>query len=182
VSHPTAPISPYGITKLAVERYAAMFHEVSNLDVVIVRPANAYGEEQRPFAGQGFIATAIHSILQRRELTVFGPHGTIRDYIHVSDVAAGIHAALDHGTPGAIYNVGTGVGSSNREVLDRIAPMAAMMGLDIRVKTLPERAFDVPANVLGSGRLHAVSDWRPDVALPDGLERVWRAACASTVV
>jgi UDP-glucose 4-epimerase len=179
-NHPTAPISPYGITKLAVERYAAMFHEVSNLDVVIVRPANAYGEEQRPFAGQGFIATAIHSILQRRELTVFGPHGTIRDYVHVSDVASGIHAALEHGAAGGIYNVGTGVGSSNREVLDRISLLAAKMSLDIRVRTLPERMFDVPANVLDSGRLHEVSGWSPKVALSEGLERIWRAACAAT--
>lgn len=179
-THLTVPISPYGITKLAIERYAAMFHEVSNLDVVIVRPANAYGEEQRPFAGQGFIATAIHSVLQRRELTVFGPQGTIRDYIHVSDVATGIVAALEHGVSGGIYNVGTEVGSSNRDILDRIAPMAMQLGLDIRIKTLPERAFDVPANVLDSASLAAASRWRAEVQLADGLERVWRVAREST--
>ncbi len=179
-THPTAPISPYGITKLAIERYAAMFHEVSNLDVVIVRPANAYGEEQRPFAGQGFIATAIHSVLQGRELTVFGPEGTIRDYIHVSDVATGILAALERGASGAIYNVGTGVGSSNRDILDGIAPMAREAGLDIRVKTLPERAFDVPANVLDSSSLGAASGWQAEVPLSEGLERVWRVARDAT--
>ncbi|MFO0453461.1 MAG: NAD-dependent epimerase/dehydratase family protein [Pseudomonadota bacterium] len=179
-THLTAPISPYGITKLAIERYAAMFREVSNLHVVIVRPANAYGEEQRPFAGQGFIATAIHSVLQDRELTVFGPKGTIRDYIHVSDVAAGIVAALEHGASGAIYNVGTGVGSSNRDILDLIAPMARQAGREIKVNTLAERAFDVPANVLDSSSLGTTSGWRAEVPLPEGLERVWRVAREST--
>jgi len=179
-THPTAPISPYGITKLAIERYAAMFHEVSNLDTVIVRPANAYGEEQRPFAGQGFIATAVHSVLQSRELTVFGAQGTVRDYIHVTDVATGILAALEHGKSGGIYNLGTGVGSSNRDIIDRIALMARPMGLDVRIRTLPERAFDVPANVLDSASLSAISGWRAEVVLPDGIERVWETARKAT--
>ncbi|NTW89230.1 MAG: NAD-dependent epimerase/dehydratase family protein, partial [Desulfobulbaceae bacterium] len=112
--HPTHPISPYGITKLATENYAYMFHELAGLPVVTVRPGNAYGEGQKPFVGQGFVSTAIVSILQEKEITLFGESGTIRDYVHVSDVAAGIHAALDKGMPGSCYNIGTGSGLSNR--------------------------------------------------------------------
>ncbi len=61
---PTNPISPYGITKLTLEKYASMFHLTQGLPVVIVRPGNAYGEEQRADGGQGFVAAAMHAILR----------------------------------------------------------------------------------------------------------------------
>ncbi len=96
-SHPTAPISPYGITKLTIDHYALMFHHTRGLPVVVVRPANAYGVQQRSRTGQGFLAAAIDAILSRREIEIFGDAGTIRDYIHVTDVASGILAALDFG-------------------------------------------------------------------------------------
>src|SRR5208283_5085757 len=52
-THPTNPISPYGITKLAIEKYAVMYHNHTGLPVVVLRPGNAFGEGQRPFTGQG---------------------------------------------------------------------------------------------------------------------------------
>jgi len=176
--HPTHPISPYGITKLTIEKYAGMFHFVSDLPVVVVRPGNAYGEEQRPFAGQGFISTAAHSIIARQEIAIFGAEGTVRDYVHVSDVASGIIAALEHGRPGGTYNIGTGAGRSNRDVVKVIDPLAQAAGFEVRVKTLPARRFDVPANVLDSRNLEAVSGWRPAVEFEQGIARVWAAALA----
>jgi UDP-glucose 4-epimerase len=173
--HPTNPISPYGITKLAIEKYAGMFQVVSGLPIVVVRPANAYGEEQRALGGQGFIAAAVHSIVRGREVDVFGPEGTVRDYIHVSDVASGIVAALEHGEVGNTYNIGTGLGVNNFEVLREIQTFATHAGLPMHTRMLPQRAFDVPANVLDSRSLEAVSGWRPKVGLASGIERVWNA-------
>jgi len=89
-TRPTLPLSPYGITKLAIEKYAHIYFESKGLPIVCVRPANAFGEGQRTYSGQGFIATAIASVLDGRELTLFGEQGTIRDYLHVADVATGI--------------------------------------------------------------------------------------------
>lgn len=80
-SHPTDPVSPYGITKLAIEKYALMYHHLHGVPVTIVRPGNAYGEGQLPFRGQGFVATAIASIMTGRPLTVFGGDETVRDYV-----------------------------------------------------------------------------------------------------
>ena len=174
--HPTFPISPYGITKLTIEKYAGMFHRVADLPVAIARPGNAYGEGQRAFAGQGFIATAVHSIMRGETIRVFGAEGTVRDYVHVSDVASGILAVLDHGQPGQAYNIGTGVGRSNLEVLRDLEPHAARAGHSIRTEQLPARRFDVPANVLDTRKLSAISGWRPQVGFAAGLERVWHAA------
>lgn len=176
--HPTNPISPYGITKLAVEKYALMYGEACGLPVVCVRPANAYGEGQRPFAGQGFVATAIASILRGREVLIYGENGTLRDYIHVTDVAAGIVAALEKGAPGSCYNVGTGVGFSNRDVLEMIFPLARAQGLNPRLQVLPLRQFDVPANVLDSAKLFAASGWQAEIPFAAGMERTWKWFCA----
>jgi UDP-glucose 4-epimerase len=177
--HPTNPISPYGITKLTLEKYAGMFWAVSGLPVVVVRPANAYGEEQRAAGGQGFIAAAMHAIVRGEEFGVFGPEGTVRDYVHVSDIASGIVAALDHGEIGGTYNIGSGRGRNNLEVLSEIEPFASRDGFKLLVKTLPPRKFDVPANVLDSRKLTAVSGWHPEVDFPTGIERVWNAVLRS---
>jgi UDP-glucose 4-epimerase len=171
--HQTNPISPYGITKLAVEKYAQMFHATHNVPVLCVRPGNAYGETQKPFVGQGFVATAIASILSGQELSLFGETGTIRDYIHVQDIASGIIAALNQGVPGEVYNIGSGEGRSNKDILDSIAPFAKAEGMDIRLKTLPLRTFDVPVNILDSSKLHNLTGWIPNVSFAEGISRTW---------
>lgn len=172
---PTCPMSPYGTSKLAAERYAQMFHALKGLPVVVVRPGNAYGEGQRPFSGQGFVATAIGCVLSRREIPVFGERGTVRDYIHVSDVAEGIVAALDHCQPYGCFNIGTGIGRSNRDVIEALEPLAHADGLQVRVSTQEARPFDVSASVLDSTRLTAVSGWKPRVSFADGIRRTWEA-------
>jgi len=171
--HPTRPISPYGITKLALEKYAQMFHQLHDLPVVVVRPANAYGEGQRPFIGQGFIATAMGAISLKQHVVVYGRNGTVRDYVHAEDIASGIIAALDKGRPGLAYNIGTGVGRTNRQVLNAIEKIVRPAGFPVRVKTEATRGFDVPVNVLSSERLQEQTGWKPRVVWEDGLKRTW---------
>jgi UDP-glucose 4-epimerase len=171
--HPTCPISPYGITKLALEKYAQMFHQLHDLPVVVVRPANAYGEGQRPFIGQGFVATAMGAILLKKNVIVYGKNGTVRDYVHAHDIARGIIAALDRGRAGLVYNISSGVGRSNREVLEAIEEVVRPAGFRIRVRTETLRGFDVPINVLSSERLHEQTGWQTQVSWEDGLRRTW---------
>lgn len=169
-----APISPYGISKLAVERFADMYFRLSRLDVVIVRPANAYGLGQRPFRGQGFVATAMGCIARHQPVTIFGVSGTVRDYIHVDDVAAGMLAALRRGHAGQIYNIGSGIGRSNQDVLDKLVEVVTPDGLCVQTRVEPARGFDVPANVLDSTRLSRDCAWQPCVSFEQGLVPMWQ--------
>jgi UDP-glucose 4-epimerase len=172
---PTMPVSPYGISKLATEFYARMFHRNNDLPAVVVRPANAYGESQLSGRGQGFIAEAVDAILQGREILIYGERGTVRDYIHVSDVASGIVAALEHGRCGCVYNVSTGNGTSNLDVLELLRPIAGAAGREVRHRIAEPRVFDVERNVLDNSRLRKASGWCPQVALGEGIRRVWES-------
>lgn len=171
--HSKNPISPYGITKLAIEKYATMFGELKDLPFVCVRPSNAYGAGQRPYAGQGFIATAIASILEGHEVVMFGETGTVRDYIYVTDVAGGILAALEHGRVGTCYNIASGIGRSNRDILNALIPLAQSAGFSPRIQTVPSRRFDVPANVLNPGKIIKDTGWEIRVPFETGIKKTW---------
>lgn len=171
--HPTNPISPYGITKLTIEKYGLMFHRLAELPVIIVRPGNAYGPGQISETGQGFVATAIARVRDRREVTIYGQEGTIRDYVHVTDIARGIVSALEHGQPGCCYNIGTGVGKSNLDVLRTIEPLASTHRRRIELRVEERRGFDVPVNILDSARLKEISGWTPQVPFEAGIGETW---------
>lgn len=95
----------------------------------------------------------------------------MRDYIHVQDIASGILAALDRGEAGSVYNLGSGIGRSNLEVVKAMAPLLQEAGYTVRTTHEPERPFDVRANVLDSGRLTGHTGWQPVVGFEDGLSR-----------
>lgn len=170
-THPTNPISPYGVTKLTLEKYAHLYAVTHGLQVICVRPGNAYGVGQRPYVGQGFVSTAMASMLNGQPVKIFGERGMVRDYVYVTDLAAGIVSALDHGQLSETYNIGSGVGRSNMDVLEAMLPLIDSTGQGIRVEHLPERVFDVHANVLDSTKLALHTGWTPKVEFQEGLLR-----------
>jgi len=172
--HQTNPISPYGITKLAVERYALMYHRLFDLPATVVRPSNAFGEGQLPDRGQGFIANAIAAILRNEAVTVFGGDQIVRDYVHVADVADGIVAVLERGLSGRCYNIGSGTGRTTNEVLALISGLAQQAGVTTTVEQRPLRGFDVPVNVLDCTRIETETGWTIRIGFGEGLERTWR--------
>ena len=170
-SHPTRPISPYGVTKLTLENYAYLYAATQGLKFVCVRPANAYGVGQKPSLGQGFISTAISSILNGKSVRIYGENGTIRDYLYVSDVASGIVSALERGSLSETYNLGSGIGRSNLDVIAALVPLMKEIGCNISLEKLDERPFDVKSNVLSSNKLHEHTEWAAKVDFASGLRR-----------
>ena len=167
--HPTKPISPYGVTKLTLENYAHLYAVTYGLKFVCIRPANAFGVGQRPFVGQGFISTAMASAMRGQPIRIFGKKGTVRDYIYVSDLAAGIVRILEHGRLSETYNLGSGVGLSNIDVIEAMSPLIKEISCELRVYHLPERAFDVKTNVLDSTKLEEHTGWKRQVGFREGL-------------
>lgn len=168
-THPTKPISPYGLTKLTIENYARLYSVTKGLKYICVRPSNAYGVGQAPFTGQGFISTAIASIMQNKNVTIFGQQGTVRDYIYISDLASGIFSALEKGDLNETYNIGSGIGLSNFEIVLKIKDKLETLGYKVVVQHMPAREFDVKQNVLNTEKLTAHTGWYPSIDFDRGL-------------
>jgi len=171
--HATKPISPYGITKMAIEHYAHLYYTLYNLPVVIVRPSNAYGLGQLAKEGQGFIAYALQSVLQKRPIEIFGKEGTIRDYVYVTDLAKALHACLEKGKSGSTYNVGLQHGYSNLQIVNLIKKISEEKGFTVTARHTAARPFDVNRNVLNTARIKADTGWVPRILIEEGLRATW---------
>jgi len=74
---------------------------------------------------------------------------------------------------GRYYNIGSGIGRSNQEIIEMLGSIAESRGIALRVKCLPARKYDVPANILDSSKLQQETGWFPTVSIVHGLERSW---------
>ncbi|MBA4381363.1 MAG: epimerase [Sideroxydans sp.] len=167
--HPTKPISPYGVTKLTLENYAYLYAKTHDLKFVCVRPGNAYGVGQRPYIGQGFISTAMASAMKGEPIKIFGKTGTTRDYLYVRDLATGIVSALEKGRLSETYNLGSGVGRTNLDVVKTMLFITHETGREAIIEHLSERTFDVKANVLDSTKLSGDTGWQPSIDFEAGM-------------
>jgi UDP-glucose 4-epimerase len=171
----TNPVCPYGITKLAIEKYAGLFHSNEGLPVVILRPSTAYGEGQLPYRGQGVISTIMGSLRDGRPITLYGGRGVVRDYIYAQDVASAVERGLDAGVDGVSYNVGTGIGYDLWQLLQAIAKVCEITIEDANIVMAPKRPFDVTWNVLDSSLFLKDTGWQPEMDLVQGLGRTWES-------
>jgi UDP-glucose 4-epimerase len=167
-THPTEPVSSYGITKLSIEKYVAMYADMFGVAHRILRPSNVYGEGQRLNIGQGVIGVLADRALRGEPLEVWGTGEALRDYLHVDDLVAAMVSLLDYSGPHCVFNVSSGTG---RSVLDIINALQNQAGLRVEVKHLPDRGFDVAANVLSSSRLRTETGWAPAVEFEAGIAR-----------
>lgn len=177
-THPTAPRASYGITKLANEKYLALFHQLHGLDYTVLRIANAYGP-RLPVSGEQGVVGAFLAHLKRGEpIPLWGDGSGIRDYVYVGDVARAFRAALGQPSPFRVFNIGTGVGTSLKEL---IAWMERVTGRRATIKVRPARPVDVPVNVLDPTRARQHLGWRPATSLETGLARTWEWILGSEV-
>ena len=169
-THPTLPICSYGISKLAVEKYLALFHHLHGLDYTILRLGNPYGERQRSESVQGAVAVFLGRLLRNESITLWGDGTVARDYFHVSDLIGALLLAVERDTPSRIYNVGSGRAASLLEILEKIK---AVTGLTPEVKRTASRKLDVPVNCLDIGKIARDTGWKPSVSLEEGIARTW---------
>lgn len=171
---PTAPINPYGTSKLMTEWMLRDLSVASDLRHVALRYFNVAGSDPEGRIGQStekatlLIKVASEAAVGKRDkISIFGtdyptPDGTgIRDYIHVEDLASAHLRALDYlrrGGESTTLNCGYGHGYSVREVLDAVQ---RVNGAPLNIVEEPRRAGDPPQLVAGVERIHEVLEWEP---------------------
>jgi UDP-glucose-4-epimerase GalE len=186
-SQPIRPESVYAETKAMCERVLHWYGEVGGVRSVSLRYFNAAGASRDARIGEDWtyalnlIPVAIRALLTGdQRLQVFGddyptPDGTcIRDYIHVDDLA-GAHIAavdlLDRGGASTAVNVGTGIGSSVKQVLDAIERVA---GRPVPHDIVPRRVGDPVATYSDPARSHSLLGWQPQHGLDTIVESAYR--------
>jgi UDP-glucose 4-epimerase len=186
-THPQWPLSPYGWTKLFVERALADYRTAYALRSTCLRYFNAAGAAPDQGLGERHepethaIPLALFTLLGRRaEFSIMGTDydtrdGTcMRDYVHVLDLAdAHIRALrkLLDGDPGDAFNLGTGNGVTVKEL---IAAIETVTGRKVPGSTGPRRPGDAPALVANRSKAETLLGWKPSRSLEDIVTSAWR--------
>jgi NAD dependent epimerase/dehydratase len=169
-SHPLVAQSPYAATKIAADQLALSYYRSFDVPVAVLRPFNAFGPRQ---SLRAVIPTLMSQALFADEIAV-GALDPVRDMTYVSDtVAAFLGLAAADGVEGEVYNVGSGVGRSIRDILALVQEVA---GVAKPVRQVPERfrpeRSEVGALVCDYSKAQATIGYRPSISFRDGLERV----------
>jgi UDP-glucose 4-epimerase len=166
-THQTCPMSPYGIAKLAVEKYLAFYQAVYGLPYAVLRYANVYGPRQDPHGEAGVVAIFSQRLLAHEAVMINGDGEQTRDFVFVEDVVRANVLAVTTDLHG-IYNVGTGIETSVNTLYSAIAKHAGATQVPLHG---PPKAGEQQRSVLDSQKLQAATTWRPTVSLDEGLRR-----------
>ena len=165
-NHPTNPVSPYGISKLSVEKYLYFYFNEHKLNYTILRYANIYGPRQNPFGEAGVVAIFSTKLLNGDQPIINGTGEQTRDYVFVKDVVkANLQTLADDESD--IYNVGTGIETNVSELYRLLNEIA---GNGQEEKHGPAAAGEQMRSVITSEKLFEKFNWRPSTKLIDGLK------------
>ena len=167
---PFAPLSPYGVAKVAVELYLRYYKAQFGLDYVALRYSNVYGPRQDPHGEAGVIAIFSQAMLsgERPRLNARrkdGDDGSSRDFVYCRDVARANVLATESSLTGP-YNVGTGVDTTIREIFELVAADAGFKGEPIYA---PKREGDLEISILSPNKIENELGWKPSVSLKEGI-------------
>jgi UDP-glucose 4-epimerase len=163
---PLRPASPYGAAKVAGETYLEAFGRLHGLAGTSLRLGNVYGPRQDPHGEAGVVAIFGRALLEGRPTVIFGDGTSSRDYVYVDDVVDAFIACFDERTDGGVFNVGTGVATSVRELHTL---MATGCGATDAPEHRPARLGELQHIALDCAHLTAAAGWSARWALTSGL-------------
>ncbi|HEU4685489.1 MAG TPA: SDR family oxidoreductase [Nitrospira sp.] len=166
-THPTRPLSPYGLSKLCGEQYLSYFQRIGGLQVVSLRYANVYGPRQDPEGEAGVVAIFIQKLLNNEQPVINGNGRQTRDFVYVEDVVEANLAVMGQDTEG-IYNVGTGQETS---INDLFRILVQHTGSSCKEVHGPAKKGEQARSVIDSSKLRHEMSWEPKMNLADGLKR-----------
>lgn len=168
---PKQPLSPYGVSKLTGEHYLHFYRQIHGLESVSLRYSNVFGPRQDPHGEAGVVAIFGRSVLEGRQLTLFGDGEQTRDYVYVGDVAQAnlLAARLDVSDSKTMddvaFNVGTGLETSVNELASALMSVARR---EVPVEHAPARPGELLRSCLDASKLEGLG-WRRAGVLEDGL-------------
>ncbi|MGA8265386.1 MAG: NAD-dependent epimerase/dehydratase family protein [Ignavibacteriaceae bacterium] len=165
--HPTSPLSPYGISKLAVEKYLFFYNAQYKLNYTILRYANIYGPRQNPFGEAGVVAIFSSKLLKSEQTIINGTGKQTRDYVFVGDVVKANLLALND-DKSDIYNVGT---AKETDVNELFGELNKITGNGMPEKHGPAAPGEQMRSVISSEKLFTKFKWKPDTLLHEGLQK-----------
>ena len=167
--HPTNPVSPYGITKLTIEKYLYFYKNEYGLNYTILRYANVYGPRQNPFGEAGVVAIFVNKLLKNENPIINGDGNQTRDYVFVEDVVKANVLTLNSQLSD-IYNVGTTVETSVNDVFSKLNSIAGNKAIE---KHGPAPKGEQARSVITSEKLFQKFNWKPSVKIDDGLRKTY---------
>ena len=168
---PSDPISPYGVAKLAAERYCVAFSRVyESFESVVVRYFNVFGPRQSPSSVYAaVIPLFIRAISNGDPIFVDGDGEQSRDFTYVDNVVDGtIRAGLTDGVNGRIFNIAGSAPATVNEVADQIG---AILGKEVKREHRPPRAGDIRASWADNTAAREALGWESQIDLAEGLRR-----------
>ena len=152
-SDPLRPINHYGSVKLCVETAMRAFNVQQGPRFMSCRITTPSGPGQDYRKGVGFIDAVVKSVMNRQRLEIWGDGSVVRDYIYIEDVCRAMEALLHYEGGLSTFNISTGVGTSQNEILR----MFEALGFPVEVDYQPTRAVDVKASIASSAKLTAAT-------------------------
>lgn len=159
--------SPYGATKISIESFLTYYNYLYKFDVVILRYFNPYGIWESHNPETHAIPKFIKAALRHKPLPLYWKGEQIRDFIYIEDLARAHIAPLKLGGF-HVFNVGSERGT---RVVDVVSIISDIVGFELEVQDLGERAGDIPANYASSDKLNKATGWGAEVSLEEGLKR-----------
>ncbi len=177
-TQPVSPISPYALSKACQELYAGYYVRAERLPIVIVRAFNHVGPRQGPGFVWSDIARQVAAIEKGHQPSVLevGTTATRRDFTDVRDMVRAYWLLLERAAPGEVYNAASGRALAIREVIDGFLALARG-AIEVRVAHDRVRPIDIPLLLGDTGRLRALTGWKPQIPLEQSLADVladWR--------
>lgn len=167
---PVMPLSFYGLSKVTAEKYIKLFHSYYDLDYVIFRFANVYGERQGDGGEGGVISIFAKQIAQDEKITVFGDGKQTRDFVYAGDIAAGLVRALETNNVNNTYNLSTCTQTSLNELITLFSNIAHKK---IATEYTKERSGDIYHSMLDNSKAIKNLAWHPHTPLELGLARTF---------
>lgn len=165
---PCNPRNNYGADRLTSEHYCKIYHDVYDLDTVVMRLSNTYGvREQFNNPKKAALNYLLYKGYKGEPITIYSGGSVCRDYVYVSDVVSAAETLLVKGKPGELYFVGTGVETWFTNVGKWIAELT---GGEVKYVDPPDfhNRIDIGDIVVDAGKLKSLG-WGPKVFVPEGL-------------